>query len=435
MRMLYSLLLVLIRPLVHLRLFWRARANPDYAQRRQERFGYSPSFIPSGAVWFHTVSAGETIAAAPLIRKLSADLAEQQIPVLVTTMTPTGSAEVTRLLDPVAHCYAPYDFADAVKRFLDRTQPRMLVLVETEIWPNMIGQCEQRNIPVALINARLSARSARGYSKVRSLLTPVLRGIDWIACQYSADAQRFRDLGVSDPQLEVVGNLKFDVEDIPISEQQREHLQLISDAASLPDRSVWIAGSTHKGEDPVILEAHKQLLVTDPDACLLLVPRHPERFDAVFNMANEVFSTVRLSHWLAPGASISSGQLPQVIVVDLMGFLRPLYQVADLGFIGGSLIDAGGHNPIEAAVAGLPLFMGPGRYNFEAVCESFVQAGALHMVFDAKTLCDGLQELFSNDAERRLQGERAAAVVSTNAGATQRMRLKLARVATGTSSQ
>ena len=433
--MLYSLLLVVVRPLVHLRLLWRARANPDYALRKQERFGHSPESIPSGAVWFHTVSAGETIAAAPLIRKLTADLAEQQIPVLVTTMTPTGSAEVTRLLSSVAHCYAPYDFADAVKRFLDRTEPRMLVLMETEIWPNLIGQCEQRNIPVSLINARLSARSARGYSRVRSLLAPALRGLGWIACQYPADAQRFRELGASDAQIEVVGNLKFDVEDIPVSEQQLEHLQLVSDTASLPDRPVWIAGSTHKGEDPVLLEAHRQLLVTNPDACLLLVPRHPERFDAVYTMAVEGFSTVRLSHWLAPGASKPQKQQPQVIVVDLMGFLRPLYQLADLGFIGGSLVDAGGHNPIEAAVAGLPLFMGPGRHNFEAVCDRFVQAGALHMVLDSKTLCGGLQKLFSNESERRLQGEQAAAVVAANAGATQRLRRKLARVATGTSSQ
>jgi len=382
MRAIYSLLLVLVRPFVHLRLKWRARSLPAYGERTAERFGHVPVGIPQGALWVHTVSAGETIAAAPLITKLVADLAEQEVPVLVTTMTPTGSAEVVRLLgDSVAHCYAPYDFSDAVKRFLDATRPRALVLMETEIWPNMISLSARRDIPVALINARLSERSARGYSKVRPLLNPVLGALSWIACQYPADAQRFRDLGATGAQVEVVGNLKFDVAAMPVVAGQAEHLLLIEKRGDLDQRPVWIAGSTHEGEDPILLDAHRQVLAQAPDACLILVPRHPERFTQVYELAAKQFSTARLSDWLESGDSlpISSAEKfeaekPEVLVADVMGLLRALYGLAQVAFVGGSLVDVGGHNPIEAAVAKLPVLMGPGRHNFLAVCEKFAQA-------------------------------------------------------------
>ena len=178
MRVLYSFLLIVIRPFVRLRLYWRARTASAYGERVAERFGHVPQEVPRGALWLHTVSAGETIAASPLIKRLIAELEPQDIPLLVTTMTPTGSAEVHRLFgDSVAHCYAPYDFADAVERFLDAAQPRALVLMETEIWPNMITMTAKRNLPVALVNARLSERSARGYARVRTLVNPVLRSL------------------------------------------------------------------------------------------------------------------------------------------------------------------------------------------------------------------------------------------------------------------
>ena len=329
MRAIYSLLLLLVRPLVHLRLKWRARQSPAYGERTAERFGHVPDGIPAGALWVHTVSAGETIAAAPLISKLVIDLAEQNVPVLVTTMTPTGSAEVARLLgDSVAHCYAPYDFSDSVQRFLDATRPRALVLMETEIWPNMITLSAQRHIPVVLINARLSERSARGYGKVRTLLNPVLRGLSWIACQYPADAQRFRELGASGAQVEVVGNLKFDVADMPVVAEQAEQLDLIKTRAGLAERPVWIAGSTHEGEDPIMLDAHRQVLVQEPDACLILVPRHPERFTQVYQLAANQFSTAKLSDWLENGDSVPISSSEKI--AEKFGAEKPQVLIADV---------------------------------------------------------------------------------------------------------
>ena len=436
MRAIYSLLLVLVRPFVHLRLKWRARQSAAYGERTAERFGHVPAGIPCGALWFHTVSAGETIAAAPLINKLVADLAEQNIPVLVTTMTPTGSAEVTRLLgDSVAHCYAPYDFSDSVRRFLDATRPRALVLMETEIWPNMITLSARRDIPIALINARLSERSARGYRKVRPLLNPVLGDLSWIACQYPADAQRFRELGASGTQVEVVGNLKFDVVDVPVVAEQAEQLRLIQTKAGLAKRPVWIAGSTHKGEDPIVLDAHRQVLEQEPDACLILVPRHPERFTEVYELAATQFSTARLSDWLKNGASLPisptekvGAEKPEVLIADVMGLLRSLYGLAQVAFVGGSLVDIGGHNPIEAAVAKLPVLMGAGRHNFLTVCEKFAEAGCLHRVTDAQQISAQVLALLSDDIERKQQGERAAALVAEHSGATERLRRQLARI-------
>ena len=428
MRSIYSLLLLLIRPFVHLRLRWRARQSPAYGERIDERFGYTPANIPRGALWIHAVSAGETIAAAPLVRQLLNRLAQDKVPLLITTMTPTGSAEVKRLFgDSVFHCYAPYDFSDGVRRFLDATRPRALVIMETEIWPNMVTMTASRNIPVALVNARLSARSAKGYARVSSLLSPVLRSFHWIACQTSADADRFVALGATGAQVEVTGNIKFDLADVATTDEQHRQLNLISERANLSDRSLWIAGSTHDGEDPIILQAHRQLRKELPDACLILVPRHPERFDEVTRLAQAEFAdaeqtVVRLSQWQDKGQET---QTPSVIIADLMGMLRSLYTLADVAFIGGSLVDRGGHNPIEAAAAGLPMLMGSARFNFEAVCGLFAEAGCLHSVSSAEDLRLELCRLLTNRDLRVQQGARAAELVAANTGATDRLCARL----------
>ena len=434
MRMLYSLLLLLARPLVHARLYWRGRAAPGYRERIGERFGHVPASVPPGLVWIHTVSAGETIAAAPLVRRLighlrnSADSDEPQV--LVTTMTPTGSAEVRRLFgDTVAHVYAPYDFPDAVTRFLAAVQPRALVLMETEIWPNLISQTADRGVPVALINARLSERSARRYGYISTLIAPVLRRFAWIACQYSHDAERFRTLGVSPAQLDVAGSVKFDVAAHTVSAAQQQQLELISSAAGLAQRNAWIAGSTHLGEDELLLAAHAQVRSRIPDACLIIVPRHPERFAAVAALASDSFATARASQWLERETdSPEVGDPPAVVVVDLMGLLRPLYGLADVAFIGASLVDLGGHNPIEPAAAGLPLLMGPGRYNFAGVCAAFEQAGALTSVADSDDVAKQVIALFSDPAARQATGQRALTVVAENAGATDRLLERLTRL-------
>ena len=434
MRALYSLLLLLARPLVHVRLWWRARQTPAYGERRAERFGHVPASVPRGVVWVHTVSAGETIAAAPLIRALAAQLgsASDEPRLLVTTMTPTGSDEVARLFgSTVAHCYAPYDFVDAVQRFVDRVEPVALIVMETEIWPNMIRLTADRNVPVALVNARLSARSARGYGRVLTLVQPVLRRFAWIACQYPADAERFRTLGVSPAQIEVTGSVKFDIAEQPDSDIQVAQLERLTTTARLSERRVWIAGSTHAGEDEIVLAAHKQLLVEFPDLLLILVPRHPERFTAVAQLAADQLPSQRLSKMLvesgpsATAVAESTQTESVVLVADVMGLLRPLYGVAHVAFIGGSLVDLGGHNPIEAAVAGVPMVMGPGRYNFAGVCELFAKAGCLQLATDASELVATVGGLMRESGLRAEQGQRAQILVAENAGATQRLLTRL----------
>jgi len=430
MSALYSLLLLLARPLVHLRLWWRARQTPAYGKRKAERFGRVPENIPRGAVWVHTVSAGETIAAAPLIRGLVQHLDSTSAggQVLVTTMTPTGSAEVERLFgDSVAHCYAPYDFKDAVRRFVDRVEPAALVVMETEIWPNMIRMTADRGIPVVLMNARLSARSARGYARVGTLTNSVLRRFSWIACQYAADADRFRALGASLAQVEVTGSVKFDVGEHTTSTEQSAQLTRLSAAAQLAGRPVWIAGSTHAGEDEIVVAAHHKLRADFPELCLLLVPRHPERFDAVVQLAAKALPTQRLSAILSRTNESAAGQAA-VVVVDVMGLLRPLYSLAQVAFIGGSLVDRGGHNPIEAAIAGLPMVMGAGRHNFVGVCEMFAEAGCLHAATDSVQLHAQVKKLLGDTAVRETQGQRASALVAENSGATQRLLARLTRL-------
>lgn len=431
MSALYALLLLLARPLVLLRLSWRARKTPEYGKRTGERFGRLPDNIPRSVVWVHTVSAGETIAAAPLIRALAAQLGSSASAprLLVTTMTPTGSAEVRRLFGTtVAHCYAPYDFKDAVQRFVGRVEPTALVLMETEIWPNMIRVTADRNVPVVLLNARLSERSARGYGRVGTLIRPVLRRFTWIACQYAADAERFRALGVSPAQLDVTGSVKFDVAQQRNSREQDVQISALSTSAALDSRPVWIAGSTHPGEDELVLAAHQELQKAFPELCLLLVPRHPERFDEVARLAATRCPTQRLSTLLSSSTEAGNapaGDVPAVVVVDVMGLLRPLYGLAQVAFVGGSLIDRGGHNPIEAAVAGVPIIMGPGRHNFVGVCALFAEAGCLHEAADAAQLRAEVARLLADASAREAQGRRARELVAEHAGASARLLTRL----------
>jgi len=433
MRSLYRLLLLLVRPFVRLRLAWRARSAPAYANRVPERYGHVPSGVPRNVVWVHTVSAGETIAAAPLIQGLVSALGREKVSVLVTTMTPTGSAEVERLFGAsVAHCYAPYDFPDAVRRFIDRVQPRALILMETELWPNLIEQTAATNAPVMLVNARMSERSARGYARIGGLTTPLLRKLSWIACQFESDASRFRDLGASGAQVEVTGSIKFDAAQQTVTSEQTALLGELSERLQLGGRPVWIAGSTHAGEDDLMLAAHKLLRAELPDACLLLVPRHPERFAAVAELSARSFASVRLSELQQQGRDPATSA---VLVADVMGLLGPLYGLAGVAFVGGSMVDAGGHNPIEPAAVGVPVLMGPYRHNFVGVSELLSTADALTEVADSTELAHALLRLLNDDSARLAQGERARGLVAEQAGATDYLLARLAGVITGAGAQ
>jgi 3-deoxy-D-manno-octulosonic-acid transferase len=414
-RALYAALLVLCYPFVVLLLIWRGARNSAYRGGRRERFGWVHAAAPRDVIWVHAVSAGEVIAAAPLIRRLMTMLPD--IRVLVTTMTPTGANQVRRLLgNRVSHCYAPYDFPWALHRFLKRVRPRLLVLMETELWPNMVRMSAARGVPVVLINARLSERSARGYRRIGGLTRMMLTRLTWIAAQYAEHAQRFIELGARLEIVDVVGNVKFDVE---LPGDFKERVAALSARWGAKDRLVWIAASTHAGEDEIVLEAHRRVLERLPEALLILVPRHPERFDDVAQLASDRLVTQRMTD--------ATTGLAQVIIGDTMGQLIYLYGVAQVAFIGGSLVEHGGHNPIEAAATGLPLIVGPHHFNFTAVVEAFVSARCLHRVSDASSLAKSVSVLLEDTSRREEESNRARQVVAGNAGATERIARRLAQ--------
>lgn len=406
----YKVLLWLGLPIVYLRLLMRARREPAYAARRGERFGRVPDAIKSGAIWFHTVSAGESIAAAPLIKKMIDNLPEQNF--LVTTMTPTGSEQVHQHLgDSVDHCYAPYDFSFAVSSFLRKTQPRMLVLMETEIWPNLIMQANALGIPVVLINARMSERSARGYQRMSWLSRPVLEAITHIACQSAEHMQRFIDLGVDAQKVSVLGSVKYDLQ---LPQNLAKQASLLKTQLNLSARPVWIASSTHPGEEEQIIQAHLLLRCQLPELCLLLVPRHSHRAGEV----GKLIKQYNLS-WRASSEGPTAG-VYDVIVGDVMGQLLALYSLADVAFVGGSLVDHGGHNPIEPGLLGLPIVAGPADFNFAEVVSQLSDAGAYKKVVNADELAEVVGDLLADVAKREQMGSKALAVIKSSRGATQR---------------
>jgi 3-deoxy-D-manno-octulosonic-acid transferase len=418
-RLLYSLLLYLLLPAVLLRLCWRARRAPDYARRWGERFGWVAP-LSGPVIWVHSVSVGETLAAAPLIRHLLAR--HPRATLLVTTTTPTGSQRVHALFGTsVAHCYAPYDFPDAVARFLRRVRPTLLVVMETELWPNLLHACAARGIPVVLANARLSTRSARGYRRVRWLTAPMLRALTAVAAQTPPDGERFLALGLAPAKLQVTGNLKFDLELTPALRAQAAALQR-SWAGPL-NRPVWLAASTHAGEDALILAAHAGILRALPMALLVLVPRHPERFATVAAASRRAgFRTAQRSATRAsPDDLIPADQ--QILLGDTMGELPVFCGAADVVFVGGSLVPVGGHNLIEPAAWGRPVLAGPHLFNFAEAAALLQAEGGLRICGDGAELESAVIELLTEPDYREQVGARARAVAEANRGALARLTL------------
>lgn len=411
-RRLYTLLLHLALPLIVLRLYLRGRQAPAYRQRIAERFAFRLPPLEPGGIWVHAVSVGESIAAAPMIRALRER--HPELPITVTCMTPTGSERIRALFgDRVQHCYLPYDLPWAAARFLDRLRPKLAVIMETELWPNHIHQCARRGIPSVLANARLSEKSARGYARFAGLTRPMLAEMDWIAVQTEAEAERFRQLGARAECVEVTGSIKFDLTVDPDLKPRAQALRASWGAAQRP---VWIAASTHAGEDESILAAHRQLLAERPDCLLILVPRHPERFDAVHALCQrEGFATVRRSS----AVPVSEGT--QVLLGDTMGELLFLYALADVAFVGGSLVPNGGHNLLEPAALGLPVLAGPHLFNFLEIAAQLREAGALAEVADAQRLVDNLCALLDSEPRRQRMGQAGLAVLAANQGALGRL--------------
>ncbi|UVE17281.1 lipid IV(A) 3-deoxy-D-manno-octulosonic acid transferase [Pseudomonas sp. LS44] len=416
-RHLYSLLFHLGLPLVGVRLFLRSRKAPAYAQRIGERFALGLPALQPGGIWVHAVSVGESIAAAPMIRALLER--HPQLPITITCMTPTGSERIHALFPAeqyagrIQHCYLPYDLPWAAGRFLDRLKPRLAVIMETELWPNHIHQCVRRGIPVALANARLSERSARGYARFARLTRPMLAEMSWLAVQTEAEAERFRQLGAQPQRVTVTGSIKFDLH---IDAELPVRAAALRQQWGAAQRPVWIAASTHAGEDEIILAAHRQLLERHPDALLILVPRHPERFAAVFELCQQrAFVTRRRST-----AETVDAQA-QVLLGDTMGELLFLYALADLAFVGGSLVANGGHNLLEPAALGKPVLSGPHLFNFLEIAAQLRDAGALQEVADADGLAQALQRLWEVPEAAQAMSQAGLAVLQANQGALQRL--------------
>ncbi|WP_277373701.1 lipid IV(A) 3-deoxy-D-manno-octulosonic acid transferase [Pseudomonas sp. AA-38] len=418
-RHLYTLLLHLALPLIALRLALRARKAPAYARRIRERFSFGLPPLQPGGIWVHAVSVGESIAAAPMIRALQAH--HPELPITVTCMTPTGSERIQALFgDSVQHCYLPYDLPWAAARFLERARPRLAVVMETELWPNHIHQCARRGIPVALANARLSERSARGYARFARLTAPMLAELSLLAVQTQTEAQRFLALGARPECVEVTGSIKFDLKidaDLP---RRAADLRRQWQAEQRP---VWIAASTHAGEDEIVLDAHRQLLASRPDALLILVPRHPERFGAVHELClSQGMATRRRS----TGEAVHAGD--QVLLGDTMGELLFLYALADIAFVGGSLVANGGHNLLEPAALGKPVLSGPHLFNFLEIAAQLREAGALSEVENADQLAGRVATLLGEPDEAQRMSQAGLAVLQANQGALERLLAGLQRL-------
>ncbi len=409
MRHVYTFLFYLILPFIFLRLFWRSRRNPSYKQRWAERLGYCP-FRLEKSIWVHAVSVGETIAALPLIKLLLLEFPE--LPLVVTNMTPTGAARVRDVFkDRVRQVYIPYDIPSAVNRFLQRVNPQIAIVMETELWPNLFIECRKNALPIVVLNARLSNKSAFGYSRIANLTRDILYSIHTLAAQTPADAERFIQLGLSPEKITVTGNLKFDLE-LPAD--------LLDKSAALQnslgkDRLIWIAASTHQGEEEIVLASHRLILKKYPDALLILVPRHPDRFATVAGLANQQgFNVARRS------SGDNCSPQTQIYLGDTMGELLLLYSVAQVAFVGGSFVQVGGHNMLEPAALHKPIISGPVLFNFVEISEMLVEAQGMVVVQNAQELADEVERLFTDKKYSDLMGEKAYQVVAANRGALQR---------------
>ncbi|HZP67090.1 MAG TPA: lipid IV(A) 3-deoxy-D-manno-octulosonic acid transferase [Rudaea sp.] len=422
-RFIYTLTMYLLTPVILYRLAVRGLRYPDYFSRWRERFGFFADPKISGSIWIHAVSMGEVNAALPLIDALMRRY--QDTPFVITTVTPTGSERVRRIYgDRVFNVYLPYDLPASIRRFLDRVRPRLSVVMETEIWPNLFFECRSRGVPIIVANARLSEKSLRGYGPVRPLARSALASAHYVAAQSMTDATRLRDLGAEPERLGVVGNLKYDMTVPNDLVEQAKALRAVWGA----QRPVWIAASTHDGEELPVLKAHAAVLRQFPDALLLLAPRHPERFKPVA-LACRSFGFVTRTRSEDGSAAIDT----QCFVVDTLGELLRFYATADVAFVGGSLVPIGGHNVLEPAALGVPVVVGPRTFNFAEVTASLLDTGAALCVADGDELGAAVTRVLADPELRRGIGSAARAAFEREQGGVLRTVAIVERVLSGES--
>lgn len=407
MRLLYSLLLYLLSPLVILYLAVRGFRDHRYWQRWPERFCLGTAGRQKGVVWIHAASLGEVNAASPMIEALAQN--HPQTTLLITTLTPTGSDRVRALFgDRVLHQYVPLDLPGAVRRFLRRHQPTLGIVIETELWPNLMNVSRQQGVPLVIANGRLSDSSMRGYRLAPGLMARTLGCVDQILAQTPQDAERFRVLGAPGERIEVVGNLKFDIS-IPAS--LRETGELLRTAWGV-QRSVLVAGSTHAQDEQELLSAFSTVLKQHPGALLILAPRHPERFGTVIEEAQSSGFTVGKRSQTAIPKSTT-----EVFVLDSMGELLDFYAAADVTFVGGTIEPLGGHNLLEPAALGKPLLFGPHLQNVQEVARQLLASDAARLCQHHQALALAVNELFSKPTARDRMGLAARKQVNSGRGA------------------
>jgi 3-deoxy-D-manno-octulosonic-acid transferase len=411
MRRLYSALVYCAAPFAFALVLWRGLRDRSYRQALGERFGWGPSLNAAPSLWLHAVSLGEMTAAAPLVRALQSRY--PQSPLLLTTATPTGRARARDLFGASVEVrFLPYDTPGAVARFLDRTRPLLAILMETELWPNLFWECERRCVPLVLASARLSARSVARYLRFGSLFRGIFSATALIAAQTCEDAERFVAIGAPRQRVHVLGNVKFDLQLSQGSTARAGELRASLGGA----RPVWIAGSTHAGEEQQVLAAHQRLQIDQPHALLLLVPRHPDRFEAVADSLDR--AAVRFTR---RSSGVEPGGATQVVLVDTVGELGALYAAGDVAFVGGSLVPIGGHNLLEPAALGLPVLTGPSYFASNDIARLLIAQGAALEVADARELAAALARLLGDPAERQRMGAIGRRIVESNRGSVARL--------------
>ncbi len=410
MRFLYNVLTYFL--LLPYTVYWlvRAVASKSYRNKLGQRFGTSYPKIDR-CIWIHAVSVGEVVAASPLVRALRQRY--PQLPLLVTTVTPTGAARVAALFgDDVYHCYIPFEMPVAINAFFASVNPAIALIMETEIWPNLYNGCGVREIPLVLVSARISPKSVGSYRKLLPFFKETLSHGIVIAAQSESDAKRFLSLGASSSRTRVVGNIKFDIE-LPedlanLGDELRKNL--------FPDRPVWIAASTHDKEELLILEAHRLLLKQHPDLLLILVPRHLHRFAAVRELVEEQgFDVVSRTGQRACQPET------EVFLGDTMGEVVLFYAASDIAFVGGSLVPIGGHNLLEPAALGMPILTGPYVFNAQEIADTLLNNSACRMVADTVELASTVDELLTNVGQARELGSNALKILNSNRGALKRL--------------
>lgn len=392
-------------PWVFLRLLWKSRKVPEYRKRWAERLGFTPHRLEK-CIWVHAVSVGETIAAVPLIAALKK--AYPDIPLLVTNMTPTGAARVKAAFkSEVVQCYVPYDLPGAMLRFINRIHPMICIVMETELWPNQFAICKAKHIPIVVTNARLSEKSAHGYQRIHFLTNDMLKAVSKLASQGRQDAERFIALGMPKENVVVTGNLKFDLV-LPADLTEKK---MILRKELGENRLIWIAASTHPGEEEIIIAAHKKIRSHCPNALLILVPRHPDRFDEVAAMTQQ-------HHLQMARRSLKEmcSNETAVYLGDTMGEMLLLYSVCDVAFVAGSFAKIGGHNVLEAAALEKPIITGPHLHNFAEISQMLQDAKGMFVVQNEDELADKIIQFFADENERKKIGENALRVVEENRG-------------------